>query len=121
MSICDLHYPLRWGGRLSRSVLVASRSATSPTTASDACDTCCRRRSRTRCVLSGLVGQAVAVADDGALCPSAPQEEWVLRGFVDERVFDVAQFEEFALAVGAFAVVADEASARAHRFTGLAT
>jgi hypothetical protein len=25
------------------------------------------------------------------------------------------------LAVGAFAVVADEASARAHRFTGLAT
>ena len=72
-------------------------------------------------VVSGLVGQAVAVADDGALCPSAPQEEWVLRGFVDERVFDVAQFEEFALAVAAFAVVADEASARAHRFTGLAT
>ena len=74
-------------------------------------------------VVSGpvLVGQAVAVADDGTLCPSAPQEKRVLRGFVDEGVLDVAQFEEFAGAVAALGVVADEATARAHPSTGLAT
>jgi len=65
-------------------------------------------------VLSGLVGQAVAVTDDGTLCPSSPQEKWFLCGFVEERVLDVAQFEEFALAVAAFGVVADEASTRAY-------
>lgn len=67
------------------------------------------------------MGLAVAVADDGTLCPSAPQDEWALGGFVDERVLDVAQFEEFAVAVAAFAVVAEEASAGAHCFTGVAT
>jgi len=38
-------------------------------------------------VVSGLVGQVVAVADDGTLCPSAPQEKSVLRGYrrLDKR------------------------------------
>lgn len=44
-------------------------------------------------VVFKLVGRAVAVADDGTLCSSAPQKKWVPRGLVDECVLDVAQFE----------------------------
>jgi hypothetical protein len=44
-----------------------------------------------------------------------------LGGFVDERVLDVAEVQELALAVAAFAVVSDETRAGVKRFTWLAT
>lgn len=42
-------------------------------------------------------------------------------GFVDERVLDVAEVQELALTVAAFAVVSDEERAWAKRFAWLAT
>ena len=77
------------------------------------------RRLRVTAVSCGMASSPIVLAGDGALCSSAPQDQWPSRVVV-EGVLEVAPCEQFGLAAATFPMkVGDGYAASSDGFTRL--